>query len=94
MNPTYRILFGQRLKRLRLERGLQQKAVAASLHISPSTYSNYENGVYLPGVETLILLADLFQISLDELTGHSVPRPHKNTKSVRQSQRTSVRQKH
>ncbi len=75
MNPTYRALFGQRLRTLRLERGLQQKAVAASLHISPSTYSNYENGIYLPNMETLILLADLFQISLDELTGHSVPRP-------------------
>ncbi len=69
MNPTYRIFLGQRMRALRLERGLQQKAVAASLHISPSTYSNYENGIHLPDVETLIQLADLYQVSLDELTG-------------------------
>ncbi|MCD8067304.1 MAG: helix-turn-helix domain-containing protein [Lachnospiraceae bacterium] len=69
MNPVYRYLFGRQLRKLRLERGLQQKAVAASLHISPSTYSNYENGVFLPDLETLLLLADLFEVSLDELAG-------------------------
>ena len=69
MDRTYRIYFGQRLKKLRLQRGLQQKAVAASLHVSPSTYSNYENGIYLPGIEVLMLLADLFGVTLDELTG-------------------------
>ncbi|MCD8379928.1 MAG: helix-turn-helix domain-containing protein [Lachnospiraceae bacterium] len=69
MNPTYRIFFGQRLKKLRLQQGLQQKTVATSLHVSPSTYSNYENGVYLPGIEALMLLADLFGVTLDELTG-------------------------
>ncbi|MCD7751770.1 MAG: helix-turn-helix domain-containing protein [Lachnospiraceae bacterium] len=69
MDRTYRIYFGQRLKKLRLQQGLQQKAVAASLHVSPSTYSNYENGIYLPGIEALMLLADLFGVTLDELTG-------------------------
>ncbi|MCD7738107.1 MAG: helix-turn-helix domain-containing protein [Lachnospiraceae bacterium] len=69
MNPVYRYLFGRQLRKLRLERGLQQKAVAASLHISPSTYSNYENGIFLPDLETLLLLADLFGVSLDVLAG-------------------------
>ncbi len=69
MNQVYRYLFGRQLRKLRLERGLQQKAVAASLHISPSTYSNYENGVFLPDLETLLLLADLFGVSLDMLAG-------------------------
>ncbi|MCD8326504.1 MAG: helix-turn-helix domain-containing protein [Lachnospiraceae bacterium] len=69
MNPTYRYLFGMQLRALREERGLQQKVVAASLRISPSTYSNYENGIYSPNLDTLIQIADLFDISLDRLVG-------------------------
>lgn len=38
--------FGEKLYRLRIERGIYQKQLAAYLHVSVGTISNYENGVH------------------------------------------------
>ena len=40
---------------------------AAVLNISRQAYSNYENGTRLPDLETACVIADYFQISLDQL---------------------------
>lgn len=64
-------LFAKRLKQLRFEANLSQKQLAVSLHISASTYSNYENGIYLPPFEKLCLLSKELHCSLDYLCGLS-----------------------
>jgi len=49
--------------------GLTQEQLASKLGGKKSLVSNYENGHSLPDIITLIKLADIFEISLDELTG-------------------------
>lgn len=60
----------ERLKQLRLERHLTQYKMAKLLNITVSAYGNYELGQRTPNIETLIKLADYFQVSVDYLIGH------------------------
>lgn len=57
--------FGEKLYRLRIERGIYQKQLAAYLHVSVGTISNYENGVHSPDLKTLCKLANYFHVSVD-----------------------------
>ena len=57
----------ENLIRLRKERRLSQEAVAEAVGIRSRTYQNYEYGGRIPPLSTLIALADLYDISLDEL---------------------------
>lgn len=59
--------FGEKLYRLRIERGIYQKQLAAYLHVSVGTISNYENGVHSPDLKTLCKLANYFHVSADYL---------------------------
>ena len=59
--------FGELLASLRKERGVLQKEVATYLNVTVATISNYEKGVHSPDLETLILLADFFDVSTDYL---------------------------
>lgn len=58
-----------RLKEIRKRLGLKQDDVAKYLNISAATYSRYENGIHEPDIETLIKLADFFNVSIDYLLG-------------------------
>lgn len=59
--------FGEKLYRLRVERGIYQKQLASYLHVSVGTISNYENGVHSPDLKTLCKLATYFHVSTDFL---------------------------
>lgn len=61
--------FSERLRALRQEKGLSQAALAQTIHISRSAVAKWENGLGLPGEESLILLADYFGITAEELLG-------------------------
>lgn len=63
--------FNERLKRYRGMSNLTQKAVADALGVSLRGYQQYEQGKFEPNIEKLIILADLFQVSVDELVGHN-----------------------
>ena len=66
-----------RLRELRKERGLSQRALAQLLHISQSTYSRYEHGQRAPSIKTVYTLARLYHVSVDYLAGITdEPRPH------------------
>ena len=60
-----------RLKEIRTARGLGQKDVASVIGCSVTVYSRYETGDREPGIDTLIRLADFYNISLDELVGRT-----------------------
>ena len=62
-------IFPQRLKELRLEKGLTQTELANMLGISQKSYSHWETGKNEPNLENLIKLADLLEVSLDWLFG-------------------------
>ena len=57
------------LKFFRKQIGLTQGELAEKLNGRKSLVSNYENGYSTPDIFTLITLADLFKVSLDELVG-------------------------
>ena len=59
--------FGELLAKLRKEKGIVQKELAAYLNTTISTISNYENGVHTPDLNTLIKLADFYDVSTDYL---------------------------
>ncbi len=60
-----------RLKELRREKGLLQKEVAQKIGVSPQSYSFYENWINKPDPETLIKLADIYEVSVDYLLGRT-----------------------
>ncbi len=59
----------ERLSALRLQKGLTQEAVANAIGVSNRTISKWETGVSLPDVEYIPLLADFFDITIDDLFG-------------------------
>ena len=61
----------KRLKELRIEKGLTQNALAEKLNVTQQTYSDYETGKTNPNVETLIMLADILECSIDYLVGRT-----------------------
>ncbi len=58
-----------RLKELRLERGLTLKDIQEQIGIKRSTYGDYENGKSEPKLETWELLADYFNVTPQYLVG-------------------------
>ena len=58
-------------KKVRLEKGLTQKQVAAALGITEQAYQRYEYGKTVPSALVLIALADYFDVSRDYLVGRS-----------------------
>lgn len=56
-----------RLKELRKKKGLTQIRLAIELNMSQNTISRYETGSHEPDVQTLIQIADYFNVSLDYL---------------------------
>lgn len=59
----------EQLKILRKQKGLYQKDVATFLGVDRTTYVKYENGVSEPDNDTLVKLAELFNVSVDYLLG-------------------------
>ncbi len=60
---------GERLKALREDHDIYQKEVAAYLHVSIGTISNYEQDIHKPDVDTLCRLAEFFGVTTDYLLG-------------------------
>lgn len=60
-------MFGERLRMLRIEKGLYQKHIAQAMNITTSAYGFYEQGKRTPDAESLKRLADFFDVSVDYL---------------------------
>lgn len=59
--------FGDRLKSLREENRLTRNDFAKQLNISYSAISKYETNIRFPDKETLVRIADFFDVSVDYL---------------------------
>lgn len=57
----------RQLKAKREERGLSQDEVSKAIFVSRQTISNWENDKTYPDVQSLLLLGQLFEVSIDEL---------------------------
>ena len=58
---------GKQIKKQRQEAQLSQEELANRVYVSRQTISNWENDKSYPDVNSLILLSEIFQISLDNL---------------------------
>jgi len=61
--------FGQKLKKLRIDKGLSQSELARRVNITKSMISAYENSLRLPSFDVLINIANCFHVSSDYLLG-------------------------
>jgi len=63
---------GQRLARLRKARGLTQTDLAEKVGVSQPNISEYERDTFRPNSDTLLIIAQVLNVSADELLGHRV----------------------
>lgn len=65
--------FAERLKLLRSARKMTQTRLAQLLDVSPRVYNRWENGVSTPHFDTVVKIADILNVSLDELAARKDP---------------------
>jgi len=70
------VILAARLKKLREEMKITNKDwtqgfVADKLNVARTSYTAYENGTKQPTLETLINIADFFDVSIDYLLGRN-----------------------
>lgn len=58
--------FGSQIKEIRERESLTQEQLAIKLNVSRQAISNWENNKNLPDIGMLILISDVFHVSLDE----------------------------
>ena len=71
-----------RIRDLRQDRGLTQKAVADLLNVKQNTYCQYETGTLHYPVDAVVRLAEFYAVSTDYLLGltdETRPYPRRRT---------------
>ena len=79
-----------RIRDLREDRDMRQSDLAKATGIDQRTISNYETGKTSPDAESLIALADFFDVTIDYLLGRSnynFSSEKKKTKLIEQIQK-------
>lgn len=59
------------LKQQRLKKKFTQEDISTKLFVTTQAVSKWENGKSIPSIDNLIMLSDLYNISLDELVSGS-----------------------
>ena len=59
--------FGEKLQQLRKEKGLSQEDLAYQLNVSRQAVAKWENGDSIPDLINCAALADLYDVSVDDL---------------------------
>lgn len=68
--------FGEKLFKLRKEKGLSQEALAEKVNTTRQAISKLENGQGFPETEKLLMIGNIFEVSIDYLLKDSAePRP-------------------
>ena len=58
---------GKQIKKYRTSANLSQEELAERVYVSRQTISNWENDKSYPDVKSLVLISEIFRISLDNL---------------------------
>ncbi len=61
------VKIGKFLAELRREKDMTQEQLGRKIGVTNKTISRWENGNYMPDVEMLLQLSDIFQVSVNEL---------------------------
>ena len=62
-----KINFSNNLKLLRTAKKLSQKDLATKMNITIKTISHWETGYTEPSISQLVMLSEIFDISIDDL---------------------------
>lgn len=65
--------FCNNMKKLRKSKRISQATIAKLLNVSQRTISHYENGTCQPNIEGLCKIADILEVTIDDLVGHVPP---------------------
>ena len=60
-------IFGKRLKELRIEKGLSQRALGEVFRVCNQTISFWESGSREPDLDSLVTIAHYFEVPLEYL---------------------------
>ena len=63
--------YNERIREIREDHSLTQQKVANLLHIGQRTYADYESGKTRIPVDSLLILAQFYNVSMDYITGAS-----------------------
>jgi len=63
---------GENIATLRKNKGMTQEALASAIGVSPQSVSKWENSTNLPDIALLPILADIFQVQIDQLFGRGL----------------------
>ena len=75
--------FGERLRGLREDSDMTQKALASVINVSPRMVSFYESGKHFPRDESILIkLAAYFGVTIDYLLGYSNIRNFKQVEQI------------
>lgn len=83
-------MFSNRLKQLREDLGITQEELAKRLNLTQSTIAYYENGRKTPTLENAIIIAKIFNISLDYLVGLSNCRSFQGIKECGENHNSTI----
>ncbi|MBR2389002.1 MAG: helix-turn-helix domain-containing protein [Clostridia bacterium] len=70
--------FSERLKNLRKQNKITQEKLAAIIGVERSSIGKYESSTTIPSNETLIKIAQFFNVSTDYLLGNNITRKTEN----------------
>lgn len=68
---------GKQIKRYRMEINLSQEELADKVFVSRQTISNWENDKNYPDIKSLVLMSEVFHVSLDHLVKGDLERMKK-----------------
>ena len=63
--------YNERIREIREDNSLTQQKVADLLHVGQRTYADYESGKTRIPVDTLLILARYYNVSVDYISGAS-----------------------
>lgn len=70
---------GKYLKKLRVKHNYTQEELAEKLHITRQAISSWENGRFIPDIEKIYDLANLYDLTIEEIyAGGNLKSPHKS----------------
>lgn len=63
--------YNERIREIREDNSITQQKIADLLHIGQRTYADYESGKTRIPVDSLLILAKFYDVSMDYITGAS-----------------------
>lgn len=75
-------MLGENIKALRLAHNLNKVELAAKLGVSKQTVSNWENNNVHPSIDTLLKIANFFEVSANYLLDISINDPELDVRGL------------